>query len=284
MVSTPITVRAGATSAMVMLLGGDDMAVTPEAKRLVSALDLHDGEPLAALARRDLGNAQRRVRLRKAGIRAWLEGFAQSQDPAANLLIVPGAGLSPLALDWCVMHPAARAIEIDYSSVDEKRALVRRCADESVTSRMAFVQCDVSDDHALSASLETSGWTATTPSLWVAEGLAYYISHDALCTLVRTALGGNGASRFILEFACPRRELSERAREVTVAYLDALAAMLGGTHLRDVDIRALASDTGTRVERLLHAGEIEQELGWPRHFMSASDTTLRLALLGPSTP
>jgi len=280
-VTSPITAKAGSTAAMVLLLAGDTAATTPEGRRLVAALDLSAGEAFAAVARSDAGNAERRIALRKACIRAWLDQLAVARQACADLLVVPGAGLSPLALDWCASHPHRRAIELDYQSVSTKRALINQCAAPSVSSRIECAECDVSNESELTRALVASGWTPDTPSVWVAEGLAYYISHDALRNLVRTALSRSPDSRFILEFACPRDELSEGVRERTGAYLDRLASMLGGTRLHEVDIWALAHDARVRIERLLHAGEMEDALGWPRHFHAASDTTLRLALLAP---
>ncbi|MSR29140.1 MAG: hypothetical protein EXS03_06150 [Phycisphaerales bacterium] len=280
-VDGPFTVSAGPTAAMAMLLGGAEVAATDEGRRLVASLDLSSGVVFAAIANRESSDAALRVRLRKACIRRWLETLRDQQMEAVQTLIIPGAGLGPLALDWCSMNPTARAVELDYEHVEAKRDLIRRSASESVAARIRCLECDTRDIEATRAALLVAGWHPSRPSVWVIEGLSYYISHEELCALVRLALRGSPLTRIILEFSCPRALLTPHARARTEAFHDKIATLLGGTRLAETDIDAVVKDTDAHLERIVHPGEIETELGWERHFSGPDDSAMRVALLAP---
>ena len=276
-----LTVRAGRTAAMVMLLGGDGVATTPEGTRLVASLDLSSGIELAQIARRESPAAAQRIRLRKACIRAWMEEFAGIASPLANNIVVPGAGLAPLALDWCSQHVQARAIELDHENVSAKRSLIGLCADAAIANRIQCLDCDLRDIVATEQALRTGGWHSQESALWIIEGLSYYISHDQLVSLIRLALGGNRTNRVIMEFSGPRDALNPAARAETETYHQFLGKLLGGRDLTITDIDRVTRDSGARIERLVHPAMIEDQLGLERSFQGSADSSMRIALLAP---
>lgn len=266
---------------MVMLLGGEEIAVTPAGKRLIRCLDLTSGEDLAEIARRDSPGAAHRISLRKALIRSWMREFQLAGSPITRNLIIPGAGLAPLALDWCSQHEDAHAIEIDYEHVDEKRMLIAQCADAALACRIRGIKCDLRDIVLTERELRANGWNPTAPALWIIEGLSYYISHDQLVALVRLALSGDPHNRVIIEFSGSRDELNEDARAATETYHRFVGKLLGGRDLAVTNIDAVANDSNSRVERLMHPAQIEAQLGRAHFFKGPQDSSMRVALLAP---
>ena len=279
----PLTVRAGRTAAMVMLLAGEKMAVTPAGKRLIQSLDLTSGEELAEMARRDSPAATHRIDLRKTLIRNWMKEIQLSGSPITRNIIIPGAGLAPLALDWCSQHEDAHATELDYEHVEEKRKLIAQCADASVANRIRCVECDLRNIAITERELRASGWNPHAPALWIIEGLSYYISHQELVTLIRFALAGDHRNRVIMEFSGPRDTLTEDARAATEKYHQFLGKLFGGNDLAITNIDAVLADSGAEMERLLHPAQIEELLGMDHFFHGPHDSSMRIALLAPRT-
>ena len=269
---------------MVMILGGEHVAVTPQGRTLIASLDLSDGVELARAANRDSPAAAHRVRLRKACIRSWMNELSQHNPDITEQLIVPGAGLAPLALDWCAEHPRCRAIELDYENMDDKRGLIHQCADSGIASRIVCAPCDLRQSDETRRVLAMSGWRPELPALWILEGLSYYISADELCALLRLALGHNQRSRVIMEFSGPRAALSPSARAATEGYHQFIGALLGGRDLTVTDIDAVTTSAGATVERLVHPAEIEAHLGLERFFTGPQDSSMRIAMLAASLP
>lgn len=267
---------------MVMLLGGDQVAVTPEGRALIARLELSCGIELAHRATRDTPAAAQRIRLRKACIRTWMDELAR-RDPNITLqLVVPGAGLAPLALDWCAMHPHCHAIELDYEQVDAKRALIDQCAPAALSKRITCATTDLRAIDATRNALVASGWNFARPALWVFEGLSYYISSDELAALIRLAFSGSSETKVILEFSGPRHSLSPAARADTEAYHQFIAEQLGRNDLEVTDIDALARSAHAQIERLVDPSMIEEALAFPRFFLAAGDSAMRMALLAPA--
>lgn len=233
-------------------------------------------------ARSESPDAVARIHLRKALIRQWMTEFSALSEPITDSLIVPGAGLAPLALDWCAMHDTARAIDIDYENMDRKRQLIDTCGPSSVTSRIACVSCDLRELDATRTALLQHAWNPARGSMWILEGLAYYLSHQELVGLIRLALGGSPRSRIILEFSGPREPLSPRARQQTERYHRIVGASLGGHDLTVTDVDAIARDSCARIDRLLDPAQMEVQLGMPRHFQSSADSSMRIAMLSPN--
>lgn len=267
---------------MVMLLGGDQIAVTAQGRALIASLDLSSGVELARVARRDSSGAAQRIRLRKTCIRSWMDQESKCDPDITTQLIVPGAGLSPLALDWCCDHADCRAIELDYEHMDAKRGLINQCAQHSIASRIICSHCDLRQIDDTKHILTNSGWRSERPALWILEGLSYYISFDELCALIRLALGGHERSRVIMEFSGPRDELTQSARLATEAYHQFIGTLLGGGDLTITDIDAVVANTGTRLDRLVHPAQIEEQFHLERFFAGPRESAMRIAMLAPS--
>lgn len=262
-----------------MLLGGDQVAVTPEGRALIAALDLKAGAELAQSAARKSAGAAQRIRLRKACIRAWMHELAQCDPDITLQLIVPGAGLAPLALDWCATHPHSHAIELDYEQVDAKRALIAQCAPPSIAKRITCATCDLRAVEAARAVLGASGWRPERPALWVFEGLSYYISSAELAALIRLAFSGSRESRVIIEFSGPRHELTQDARAQTERYHQFIAHTIGAQDLEVTDIDAVAQSAQARIERLVDPSMLEETLNFPRFFHTPRESAMRMAML-----
>jgi len=266
---------------MVMLIAGSGAAATPQGSALLQLLDLRAGESLAAEVRAKFPLAQRRILIRKPFIRRLLNALAAQHPNRALQLVSAGAGLSPLALDWCVQHPSARAFELDIEHMPQKQRAIEQVADRTVAGRIRCSCCDLSDIAATEHVLRTAGWRDDAPSLWVLEGLAYYITQDALAALLRFALAAHPDSRAIVEFSGDPSAPQSRAMQETRECHAAIRRVVGTHALTAVDLHALATSAHAAVEQCSHPLEMETTLGLDPIYRNADESAMRIALLAP---
>lgn len=275
--------QAGPTAAMVMLIAADDAAVTPQGTALLKLLDLSAGEALAAEVHAKFPLAQRRIVIRKPFIRMQLNALATALPQRALQLVSAGAGLSPLAIDWCVQHPEARAFELDIEHMVQKRRVIDQVADRSVAARIQCIPCDLTDPAASVRALRAEGWRDDAPSLWVVEGLAYYITQNALAALLHLALSAHPDSRAIVEFSGDQSALCGSALHETREYHSLIRKLVGAHALTTIDLHALAAAAHASVERCFHPMEMERLLGIDPIHHHLDESAMRIALLAPRT-
>jgi len=266
---------------MVMLIAGSDAAATPQGNALLQLLDLRAGESLASEVRAKFPLAERRILIRKPFIRSLLNDLATEHPQRALQLVSAGAGLSPLALDWCVQFPSACAFELDIDHMAEKQLAIHRVADNTVAARIHCIRCDLTDPAAAAHALRSAGWRGDAPSLWVLEGLAYYITQEALAAILRLALASHRASRAIVEFSGDPSHLSTTALAETREYHAAIRRLVGAHALTAIDLPALAAAAHASVEQCNHPLEMERRLGIKPIYHHADDSAMRIALLAP---
>lgn len=266
---------------MVLLIAGDHAAATPQGRALLEALDLSAGHALAAQVCAHWPLARRRIKVRKRFVRLLLEQVTAGLPAGLHQLVSAGAGLSPLALDWCVRHPDGRAFEIDLHNMPAKQAALAEVAPASVHSRIRCIDCDLNDPSRMLTALRDAGWRAGAPSVWVLEGIAYYMAQERLASLVRAALAADRSARAIVEFGGPQDALDAAAREETAAFHAAIGSAIGAQSLTTVNLDSLAASAGAEVLHCHDLAAMEAQLNIDRVFRGPQDSAMRIALLAP---
>lgn len=269
---------------MVVAVGGDRLAFTSPGRALLAMVDTSEAQDLAQALRATHPHSLRHLVLRRWRAMRHLDRIAAEQPDATQLIIVPGAGLSAISVDWCAMHPSARAIEIDYDHVDAKRAAIAAAAPDA-SLRITCVHCDLRDTAALERQLASLGWSPELPCTWVIEGLSYYLAHRELAALLALSRGAHPHTRIVSEYGAHRGPLRQPARDALVAYHRMIARRIGMHDLHETDMRAVAADAGLRILADECAADIESLIAdGTRIFSDALDSSMRMALLAPLTP
>ena len=267
---------------MVVAVGGDRLAFTAPGRALLAMVDTSSAHDLASALLATHPHSLRHLVLRRWRAMRHLETIAAELPDAAQLIIVPGAGLSAISVDWCSMHPSARAIEIDYDHVDAKRAAIAAAA-PLAAQRIACVHIDLRNIAALADQLSSLGWSREIPCTWIIEGLSYYLSHAEFAALLALSRGAHPHTRIISEYGSRRGTLRPHARDALTTYHRMIAARIGMDDLHETDIAAVAADAVLRVMSDECAAEIESLIGdGTRTFTDALDSSMRMALLAPA--
>lgn len=273
---------AGPTAAMVVAVGGDRLAFTAPGRALLGMVDTTDAHDLAQALLTTHPHSLRHLVLRRWRAMRHLDRIASEHPDATRLVIIPGAGLSALSVDWCSTHPSARAIEIDYDHVDAKRAAIAAAAPDAA-ARIACVHCDLRDTAALTRHLASHGWTPQTPCTWVIEGLSYYLTRDQYAQLLGLSRHAHPHTRVISEYGARRGVLRQPARDSLIAYHQMIARRIGMDDLHETDMSAVAADAGLRILADECAADIETLIAdGTRIFSDALDSSMRMALLAPA--
>ncbi|MDA0802602.1 MAG: class I SAM-dependent methyltransferase [Planctomycetota bacterium] len=274
--------HVGATSDLILTLAGDEAAFTPEGRALVRVMLTGTDPQWAQAMARTHRHAVPHARLRKWSVWQFLLRLADEEPRTVRQLIVPGAGWSPLAIDWLATNPHARAWELDIENVEAKRALVQKHA-RGVAPRWRNRPCDAADPGAVSSALSGSGWDATQPTTWVMEGLLYYIAPAAAISLIRTALASHPDSRMIAEVGLPYDSIHQPAGDACRDYHDQIARAIGRDHLHTHQPTELAAACGARVEAIMDPATASRLRGdSPPAFVHPLDSTQRVVLLAPA--
>ncbi|TAJ45619.1 hypothetical protein [Methanofollis fontis] len=123
-------------------------------------------------------------------------------------LIVPAAGMSPLALDMLERYPdrIAGVVEADLVGMEEKHALYERVAPD-LAGRIACVRADI-------RSSSLAHYAGPEPTLLVIEGVSYYLGRDDLAGIISAFGSGSGRNQLIVEYLAPCQMVSPRRRPV----------------------------------------------------------------------
>jgi len=273
---------AGPTAAMVVAVGGDRLAFTAPGRALLAMVDTSAAHGLARTLLTTHPHSLRHLVLRRWRAMRHLERIVAEHPDAAQLIIVPGAGLSAISVDWCTMHPHARAIEIDYDHVDIKRAAIASAAPRAAP-RITCLHLDLRDSATLARQLGPLGWSPSTPCTWLIEGLSYYLTHAEFASLLALSRGAHPHTRIISEYGARRGTLRQPARDAITAYHRMIAQRIGVDDLHETDIASVAADAGLRVIADECAADIESLIDdGTRTFSDALDSSMRMALLAPA--
>jgi hypothetical protein len=273
--------KAGPTAAMVVAVGGDRLAFTEPGRALLAMVDTSAAHDLAHALRTTHPRSLRHLVLRRWRSMRHLERITAECPTATQLIIVPGAGLSALGVDWCTLHPTALAIEVDYDHVDAKRAAIDAAAPHAAP-RIHLLHLDLRDAGALARSLAPLGWSPATPCTWVIEGLSYYLAHAEFAALLACARGTHPHTRIISEYGGRRDTLRPHARDALTSYHQMIAQRIGMQDLHETDMAAAARDAGLRIVTNECAADIESLIAdGTRTFADARDSSMHMALLAP---
>ena len=197
------------TSALVLLLLGDDFYESAAAQDYLRGLDLSAGAPLCKTLRDIYPHYPQVIHNRKFVVRNMAQHHVRPQ------IVIAGAGLDAMGLELSAMLKEAEIFELDHVNMEVKQQMIGRMGD---TKKPHCVSADLSHPTQMIAALRNAGWSADTPSLLILEGITYYLTPAQLTNLVTTL----SPERIIADFLKPSAELSDEAARIADAAFGAI--------------------------------------------------------------
>ncbi len=211
--------KVPATSCLVLLLSDESAYEGSTAKRLFTAVDLSEGQPMVELLGEDWERAVEEVMNRKFGVRHLCHQYL-AEYPDAQVLVL-GGGLDPFSIDIAECYPATTVFDVDMANLDIKQQINDSLGGPDVR----FCIADLADVESVVAVLEAQGWDAGTPTLLIAEGISYYVPKPVFITTLRALRTSSGA--LVFEHSLPSEELTEQdAREISDRFYGQLQDLL----------------------------------------------------------
>lgn len=267
---------------MVMRLAGEEAAHTDAGRAFVGMLDTSEGADMANHIAARWPHARTHFVLRKWQLWTWMGALAINTPALGRQVVVLGAGWSPLGVDWAHRAPDACVWEVDQHHQGAKEALIHRLF-PTIGARVRGVSADLANLGSLLPALRAAGWRAELPTLWVAEGLSYYLPMQPFAALLRAGLTFDPSNRAIVEFGLPPAMLREDVRQRTSDYHGYLAASVGQAALHTVDPSELCYTSGALPLAWADPSSIEAARnGRAIAFTSPDESGMRMAVMGPA--
>ncbi|MFM2206985.1 MAG: hypothetical protein RL213_960 [Bacteroidota bacterium] len=123
----------------------------------------------------------------------FLEACAASGK--TGQVVILAAGISPLSIDLADRFPGSRVWDIDLYLMEEKAALVGEAL-----PNLRFITADITDIPDWRSQLIATDFDPDRPSIFVLEGINYYISTDDLFEILHwvNGLGAMACGDFVL--------------------------------------------------------------------------------------
>ena len=127
-------------------------------------------------------------------LRPWCETREKSQ------VVILGAGLDTRAYRFEPLKRGRHTVfELDFEDIIRYKERV--LGGESPLCRLVRVSADLEDEDWW-ASMMSAGFSGETPTLWISEGLAYYLQKDTFASILRRTSNASAQTSEIFADVC----------------------------------------------------------------------------------
>lgn len=202
-------------AAALMLQWGKDAFSSEVINNFVNHIDLSSGKMLLEECNTICGWYNQVVINGKRFISGYLNGLLEKSNDE-HLIIIPGAGKSPLALELLTRHPEKvhKIIEIDIAGMDEKVELYYKYFPES-SEKIKCITADVTSESIL-AVLRTMvhEYYQDMPCIILLEGITYFLSKREIEKIVNSFTSAGNKNKLMIEYLKPLRDVDSKMRHI----------------------------------------------------------------------
>lgn len=200
-------------AASLMLQWGKDAFSGEVINNFVNHLDLTSGQSLMEECD-SICDWYNQVVLRgKLFISNYLNNLLEKSNDE-HLIIIPGAGKSPLSLEILSKHPnkVHKIIEIDISGMDEKIELYRKFFPASC-EKIKCITADVTSEAILAVlSTMVHEFYQDIPCIILLEGITYFLSKREIEKIVSSFASTGNKNILMIEYLKPLRQVNSQTR------------------------------------------------------------------------
>ena len=269
--------KIAATSAAVMLFSKPEHYKSKVAERYLSLLDFSEGKALSDQFTHLAELLHSGTTLRKLRVQKLADQYL-SENPTAQVVSL-GAGLDPLSPDLAACYPESSVYDVDMSSMDLKAQINQAAGGPS----MQFVTANLMNPEEMRENLIQHGWDPESPTLVIAEGIAYYIpKSDFVVALSAVRTDGGG---LIFEYSIPDDHLDDPVNNDTIrTFFRDWAKIAGMTvpmrRYSIEEVHAIAEKLGGSIATTLHEYHAAQESGKYTYLFPTLDSgVIRVSLI-----
>jgi len=267
-----------ATSALVLLWSGPESYRSREARRYLDLLDLSAGLPLHERCSGIWPHYGEVIKNRKHCIIELMEECAAA-DGDLRQVVVLGAGLAPLGVEWKARHTSALVFDLDGTNMGLKQRLVSSLGEKTLGG-ISFMRVDLRSPRLVGERLVEHGWDRQDPTLLVLEGISYYLPHDVARQLVLLFRHPEHRTRAIVEYLKPEEAISTERRGIPGRVFGEICDTCGHHRITRFGSADLASWPGVELLATRTMSDIERgRTGRNEHFPSDESGWIELSML-----
>ena len=138
---------------------------------------------------------------------------SKRENGGLNQIIIFGAGLSALSIEWKSQYPDMAVFDIDIDNMKLKRELVSQIKNERI-QEIEFITADLENSSEVEEALIKSGFKIENPSLVIMEGISYYLSKNVLLNLINLFGKLGTGSRLVMDYLIPAKNIADDRRYI----------------------------------------------------------------------
>ena len=276
----PEAIELSRTSALALLWADNEGYPSRQARQYMKMLDLRGGLELYHTCNKVWPYCDEVVKNRKFAVQSYMDRCAEEM-PSPRQVVIVGAGLEPLGIEWKVRHPDDGVFELNSAEMGLKRALLEELADPGA-AEIRCLEVDLADAQALADALLDALWRPSRPTLLIVEGLACALAAEELSAVLNLLAESPPTSRAIVEYLLPPEQIAPDRRSVPEGVLNVLAGRFGQRPTPRFSREQLTGHTGWRALDRMTLREMEQRrTGCCDLFPTDASGWLEVALLAP---
>jgi len=202
-------------TAALMLQWGKDAFSGEVVNNFVNHLDLSQGKTLFDECNSICDWYNQVVLHGKKFISGYLNGILEKSS-GEHLIIIPGAGKSPLALEVLTNHPEKvnKVIEIDIAGMDEKIELYHKFF-PAYSEKIKCITADVTSESIL-AVLHTMvhEYYQDMPCIILLEGITYFLSKRDIEKIITSFASHGNKNILLIEYLKPLGQVNSATRNI----------------------------------------------------------------------
>lgn len=215
-------------TASLMMQWGKEAFSSEEIKKYLQHLDLTSGKSLLDECNSICSWYGQVVRNGKKFISRYLDERLKSSGDE-HLIIIPGAGKSPLSLEILGSHwnKVNRIIEIDISGMDEKNELYSTLF-PNYAEKIKCITADITSESIL-AVLKTMvhEFYHDSPCIILLEGITYFLSKREIEKIISSFASNGNKNILLIEYLKPLRQVNSETRYIPEKIFDRIKAHSG---------------------------------------------------------
>jgi O-methyltransferase involved in polyketide biosynthesis len=138
---------------------------------------------------------------------------SKRENGGLNQVIILGAGLSPLSIEWKSRYPNMAVFDIDIDNMKLKMELVSQIKSQKL-QEIRFITADLENSSEVEEALIKNGFKIENPSLVVMEGISYYLSKNVLLNLSNLFRKLRTGSRLVMDYLVPARNIADDRQHI----------------------------------------------------------------------
>ena len=270
--------KLSSSSAAVLIFSRDFYSQFEVTKQFLDSLDLSEGQLFCDELLEIWPHYGFILEYRKQALHSILKNLLENKED--QQVVTLASGWDPLSLLFSSQFQKTSFFDIDQSPLELKQKYFQSLGLENVH----FLKADLTKHETVLKALTKKGFDTKRPTIFIAEGISYYVTHQDLSRLIKNLKKDHVHQHLILEYFCQKHEVNsfwaEVIENITTLFLEKFSLPSVSLYGQD-DLEKLCFHFKAQLletQTLHHIEKAQQNKN--THFQSHKEGHVRISLLG----